>query len=552
MGKRTRHIKRAFLAYCIICSVLILIIAGRGALERPQGPEPVSLDYGWTVVTDSDAEIYNTTMPYNIRNRDAQIIELYTKIPPNDFKVAAVSFNASQKNVWVYYEGRQIYSYVFDSADKRLKNGSGKVVCVLPELRPEGVLKIRLEKNDDSDVGTLGGIKLIDGAVNERNFIPQYGLMFIIASGLFVTGILMMIAGFAYMGFGVRMASLVYMSLFIISSSMWIICSSKTGQMFISDWALIHNIEYISIYIMPVGLWGFIAESWKSELTRRRYFLHLMAGFFGAAVTLKLTGIADFFELLPVFHVLVMINVPFILYTACRGFFSKDLSLKIFYTGTFFMAGFVLYEISMLYSSAVYDTLDSILPLGFAVMIAFMIASFVTMTREKVSRIYEDRMYKEMAFKDALTGAGNRTKFEADMERFEMLKHDSDSFILVVADANCLKKINDTMGHIIGDLAIKTMADSLKRVFINNEGIYRTGGDEFCVVLSDMDVQEVEQHLERLDELLLCTDLGFPVSMAYGFASYDRKADRPVMDMYKEADEKMYAIKYNYRKISQM
>ena len=38
-------------------------------------------------------------------------------------------------------------------------------------------------------------------------------------------------------------------------------------------------------------------------------------------------------------------------------------------------------------------------------------------------------MYKEMAFKDALTGVGNRTKFEADMERFEMLKHDSDSFI---------------------------------------------------------------------------------------------------------------------------
>lgn len=37
-----------------------------------------------------------------------------------------------------------------------------------------------------------------------------------------------------------------------------------------------------------------------------------MAGFFGAAVTLKLTGIADFFELFPVFHVLVMINVPFI------------------------------------------------------------------------------------------------------------------------------------------------------------------------------------------------------------------------------------------------
>lgn len=68
----------------------------------------------------------------------------------------------------------------------------------------------------------------MNGAVNERNFIPQYGLMFIITSGLFVTGILMMIAGFAYMGFGVRMASLVYMSLFAISSSTyWIICSSQ-------------------------------------------------------------------------------------------------------------------------------------------------------------------------------------------------------------------------------------------------------------------------------------------------------------------------------------
>ena len=86
-----------------------------------------------------------------------------------------------------------------------------------------------------------------------------------------------------------------------------------------------------------------------------------------------------------------------------------------------------------------------------------------------------------MAFKDALTGAGNRTKFEADMERFEMLKRDSGSFILVVADANCLKKINDTMGHIIGDLAIKTMADSLKRVFINFVREYPTSKPPFSV-----------------------------------------------------------------------
>lgn len=550
MGKRKRYIKRAFLAYCIICSILVLNVAANGALERPEGQAPVFMNYGWTVVADSDTEIYNTTMPYIIKNKDAKVIELYTKIPPNDFKVAAVSFNASQKNVWVYYEGREIYSYVFNGDDRRLKNGSGKVVCVLPELNPEGALKIRLEKNDDSDVGTLGGIKLIDGAVNEHNFIPDYGRMFMISSGLLVTGVLMMIAGFAYMGFGVRMASLIYMSLFIISSSLWIICSSRTGQMFIADWALIHNIEYMSIYIMPVGLWGFIAESWRPELARRRYFLHLMAGFYCLAITLKLTGIADFFELLGLFHILVIINVPAIIYTAVRGFFGKDLSLKIFYTGTFVMAGFVLYEISMFYSSAVYDTVDSILPVGFAIMTGFMITSFVTMTREKVARIYEDRMYKEIAFTDALTGAGNRTKFEADMERFESLKLDYGSFTLVVADANCLKKINDTMGHLMGDLAIKTMADSLKRVFIKNEGIYRTGGDEFCVVLSDMDVQEVEQHLERLDEILLCTDLGFPVSMSYGFASCDRTKYRSVMDMYKEADEKMYAIKYNYKKIS--
>ncbi|WP_028828775.1 sensor domain-containing diguanylate cyclase [Proteocatella sphenisci] len=552
LKRKSKYIKKAFVLYCVVCVVLILGLSSENILQKNHKTDSMNIDYGWSVATDNVIETQSTTLPYNVKNKDARIIELSAKIPPNDFTVAAISFMLTQKNVWVYYDGEEIYRYVFDSEDSRLKDGSGRVVCTLPEQKPEGVLKIKFERNDDSYIGTFGNIKFIDGGVNEQNFMSNYSFVFIFSVGLFITGLLMLVAGGAYMGFGVKISSLIYMSMFILSSSLWVICSSKVAQMFLSDWALIHNIEYMSLYLLPVGVWGYISSSWKHEISRRRYIKYIMSAFFGIAVTLKLIGAADFFDLLSVFNTLVVINILVMIYTALRGFSKKELSLKMFYAGTCVMAGFILFELLMFYKSPVYDTLESYMGAGFSIMITCMIASFVISTREAVAKLYEDRFYKEMAFTDVLTGLGNRTKFEADAEQFELLKFTADKFVLVVADANCLKKINDTMGHLMGDLAIRAMADSMRIVFKRNEGIYRTGGDEFCIVLSEMSIQEVEDNLEKLNQLLLCTDLGFPISMSYGFASFDMKIHTSIKEMYKEADDRMYEIKNNYKKLAQI
>ena len=550
--EKSKYIKRAFVVYCVLCCLMILGLSSENISHRNHKLDSVSMDYGWSVATDNVIESQSTTLPYNVKNKDASIIEFSTKIPQNDFDVAAVSFMVTRKNVWVYYEGEEIYRYVFDSTDPRLKYGSGRVVCTLPEQEREGMLKIRFERNDDKYMGTFGNVKLVDGSVNEQNFMSNYSFVFILSAGLFITGLLMLVAGGAYMGFGVRISALIYMSIVILSSSLWVMCSSKIAQMFLSDWVLIHNIEYMSLYLLPVGVWGYITSNWKHEISRRRYIIHIMSGFFAIALTLKLMGVADFFDLQPLFHILIIINTPIMGYTALKGFSKKELSLKIFYFGALIMTGFVLFELVMFYESPVYDTLESFMGAGFAIMIIFMIASFVTSTRETVTKLYEDRFYKEMAFTDVLTGLGNRTKFEADSEQFELLKFTADKFVLIVADANCLKKINDTMGHLMGDMAIRAMADSMRIVFKRNEGIYRTGGDEFCIVLSEMSIQEVEDNLEKLNQLLLCTDLGFPISMSYGFANFDMKSHTSIMEMYKDADDKMYEIKYNYKKLSQI
>ena len=97
------------------------------------------------------------------------------------------------------------------------------------------------------------------------------------------------------------------------------------------------------------------------------------------------------------------------------------------------------------------------------------------------------RDLEELATTDALTGLPNRLWLNKEIADAvdEALLLDR-KIALLVLDMDGFKKINDTLGHTIGDEALSEVATRLKRVCTSNTTVARLGGDEFCIVIRDV------------------------------------------------------------------
>lgn len=103
------------------------------------------------------------------------------------------------------------------------------------------------------------------------------------------------------------------------------------------------------------------------------------------------------------------------------------------------------------------------------------------------------------ANRDFLTGLYNRRYFfEAMQSYFTKALQESEKFAIAMVDIDHFKKINDTYGHDTGDRAINTIADVLRTSTSSNDMVARFGGEEFCVVLTNITPSKALEVFENL------------------------------------------------------
>lgn len=96
----------------------------------------------------------------------------------------------------------------------------------------------------------------------------------------------------------------------------------------------------------------------------------------------------------------------------------------------------------------------------------------------------ERNKMESMAFHDRLTGLPNRTGLENFiMSAPEMAKKENASMAVLCLDLDGFKNVNDSLGHLAGDMVLKEVAQRLKRILREGEFIARLGGDEFIAIL---------------------------------------------------------------------
>ena len=137
---------------------------------------------------------------------------------------------------------------------------------------------------------------------------------------------------------------------------------------------------------------------------------------------------------------------------------------------------------------------------------------------------------------DVLTGLYNRNRMNSYMTEIAETK---EPIGVIFLDINGLKKVNDTEGHLAGDNLIKRAANVLKNVY-SKEYIFRAGGDEFVVILKNIDETHILKSFEILEEKAKKNN----VSFAYGYSvAYDSKDIDKVLI---EADANMYENKRKF------
>ncbi len=106
---------------------------------------------------------------------------------------------------------------------------------------------------------------------------------------------------------------------------------------------------------------------------------------------------------------------------------------------------------------------------------------------------------RHMSLTDGLTGLYNRRHFDSTIEReFSRSKRYGGDLSLAIIDIDFFKKINDTYGHLCGDYVLKEVAYLILDNFRKTDLVFRYGGEEFVVILTETNLESAKIPMERL------------------------------------------------------
>ena len=155
---------------------------------------------------------------------------------------------------------------------------------------------------------------------------------------------------------------------------------------------------------------------------------------------------------------------------------------------------------------------------------------------------------EELSLRDPLTGLHNRRGFTLLAEQsLRLAKRNGRESVLLLADVDELKKINDRYGHLVGDRALCAVARAFERAMRDSDIIARLAGDEFVALAVEAHPPGIPSLVARLREHLREESAGAEgmagLSLSIGVAPFDPKGSPTLEELIERADREMYRDK---------
>ncbi|MBI5721798.1 MAG: EAL domain-containing protein [Burkholderiales bacterium] len=172
----------------------------------------------------------------------------------------------------------------------------------------------------------------------------------------------------------------------------------------------------------------------------------------------------------------------------------------------------------------------------------------LTIVRDIRDRLQAEQRIQHLAHHDALTGLPNRLAFVERLERrLDEARVSGESLALMFIDLDHFKRINDSLGHVVGDTLLKTVATRIIEALRVGDMVARFGGDEFLVLLAPRAgapaVAEVSGRLlATIGEPLAAGGVSISVTPSIGVAMFPQDGQTSA-ELIQHADQAMYRAK---------
>lgn len=556
------HKKRTFFILYLIMAISITGIVAWLALCY-QGPdtiqacfsEPVPFDTGWRnetnepVILNRLAESDSVT-PY-------QQFSIYHTLP--DTIAADTAFCFRSKNIYyqVYIDGRLVYNpYVPESIFYPKSLGTRWNYITLSPEDAGKQLELRITTVYKSARTGLSNVYLGSPGSVILDTLQSKTVALITCILLLFVGLLLMFADIPINMQAKKNHELLYLGLFAVSIAIWCLTETNLLQLFWGDSRLISFISCSSLMLIPIPMVLYLDSAFGF---RKNFVIPLISILsitgFAVCMVLHLLDIADIHETLNITHVVLGISALILLYTITKNSLIKGKNtVKNIYR---ILRGIGLSCISIATGIDIVRfylgiTGDSAMfvRIGLLIFIICYGTSSLEKTINAVKLGIQTEFVSQLAYRDGLTGIGNRTAFQEHLVNLEKQKEELPSIGIIMFDVNDLKFVNDHMGHQAGDNLLIHSATLIRDAFRDlNCDCYRIGGDEFSILLSGEDVKQrcdlgLKQFRQLIAECNRTAELPFRISIAYGYALYDATSpEKKLMDTYQQADLNMYENK---------
>lgn len=169
---------------------------------------------------------------------------------------------------------------------------------------------------------------------------------------------------------------------------------------------------------------------------------------------------------------------------------------------------------------------------------------------KQINYIYTRTKY--LSITDELTGLSNRRCFDNTLEKeFLRALRYNNKLTLVMFDIDHFKTVNDTYGHPCGDYILKEVANAALQTFRKTDTVFRFGGEEFVVILTETDIKQSEIPLERFRKTIETLDLNYQnqqinITVSIGACQLDQSIGNKE-EFLQKADNALYDAKNSGR-----
>ncbi|MGX8792436.1 GGDEF domain-containing protein [Oceanobacillus sp. M60] len=161
----------------------------------------------------------------------------------------------------------------------------------------------------------------------------------------------------------------------------------------------------------------------------------------------------------------------------------------------------------------------------------------------------ESERFKKMAYTDFLTNIYNRTYLNKVMQELDEKEED---IALIIGDIDAFKSINDTFNHVVGDNVIRHFAQILQNSIDSCDYVFRTGGEEFTIILRNKNYEDCQSFLNELRDTILAAPaqtefrseaVSIPYTASFGMYYIHNDRLTELKNAYLQADELLLKAK---------